>query len=52
MLTGSYEVMFYDGFKKTVQPINVKYMPPEVQVEVSTSFSILGPGTSFNIYIL
>lgn len=26
--------MFYDGFKKTVQPINVKVMPPEVQVEV------------------
>ncbi|KAK3579172.1 hypothetical protein CHS0354_022709 [Potamilus streckersoni] len=26
---GSYEVMFYDGFKKTVQPINVRNMPPE-----------------------
>ena len=31
---GSYEVVFYDGFKKVIQPINIKVMDPEVQEEV------------------
>ena len=31
---GAYEVVFYDGFKKTVQPINIKPMPPDVQEQV------------------
>ena len=30
----TYEVLFYDGFKKIVQPINVRIMPPDVQTEV------------------
>ena len=34
LVPGGYEVMFYDGVKKTVQNINIKVMPPEVQVEV------------------
>lgn len=29
MPTGSYEVIFYDGFKKLVQPINIRPMPNE-----------------------
>ncbi|XP_053402749.1 PHD finger protein 20-like [Mercenaria mercenaria] len=29
MPTGSYEVIFYDGFKKLVQPINIRSMPNE-----------------------
>ena len=33
-ISGSYDVLFYDGFKKTVQPINVKTMPLAVQKEV------------------
>lgn len=28
---GSYEVIFYDGFKKQVQPINLRAMPSEMQ---------------------
>ncbi|XP_064652350.1 PHD finger protein 20-like protein 1 isoform X2 [Lineus longissimus] len=31
---GSYEVVFYDGFKKTIQPINVKPLPAHMQEEV------------------
>ena len=31
---GTYEVLFYDGFQKVVQPINVKPIPPDVQAEV------------------
>lgn len=31
---GTYDVVFYDGFKKTVQAINVRNMPEEVQTEV------------------
>lgn len=29
---GSYEVIFYDGFKKLVQPINIRPMPNEYKV--------------------
>ncbi|XP_061177794.1 PHD finger protein 20-like protein 1 [Saccostrea echinata] len=28
---GSYDILFYDGFKKTVQGINIKAMPKELQ---------------------
>ena len=31
---GSFEVLFYDGFNKTVQPINVRAMPAKKQAEV------------------
>ena len=30
--SGSYEVIFYDGFKKLVQPINMRPMVGEPQV--------------------
>ena len=31
---GSYEVLFYDGFRKTVQEMNIRAMPPDIQQEV------------------
>ena len=34
-VVGSYEVLFYDGFKKKVQPINLKPLPPSMKKEVS-----------------
>ena len=38
ILIGAYEVVFYDGFKKTVQPINIKPMPPDVQEQVCETY--------------
>lgn len=32
---GSFDILFYDGFKKTVQGINIKTMPKEAQQQVS-----------------
>lgn len=34
--SGSFDILFYDGFKKTVQGINIKTMPKDVQQQVST----------------
>ena len=47
LFVGSYEVVFYDGFKKVIQPINIKVMDPEVQEEVSTNILCLAE-MSFN----
>lgn len=33
--SGSFDILFYDGFKKTVQGINIKMMPKDVQQQVS-----------------
>lgn len=33
--SGSFDILFYDGFKKTVQGINIKMMPKEAQQQVS-----------------
>ena len=30
-VAGSYDVLFYDGFKKTVQAVNIKTMPSDVR---------------------
>ncbi|ELT97191.1 hypothetical protein CAPTEDRAFT_222293 [Capitella teleta] len=41
---GSYEVLFYDGFKKSVQPINIRTMPPDVQKQYSKAGLLPEPG--------
>ncbi|KAK2168506.1 hypothetical protein LSH36_16g04013 [Paralvinella palmiformis] len=41
----SYEVLFYDGFKKIVQPINVKTMPIHVQKEYAIAGMLPHPSS-------
>ena len=39
---GSYEVLFYDGFRKTVQEMNSRAMPPDIQQEVGVDTAYIG----------
>ena len=39
---GSYEVLFYDGFRKTVQDMNSRAMPPDIQQEVGVDSANVG----------
>lgn len=41
---GSYEVLFYDGFRKTVQEMNIRAMPPDIQQEYAKA-GLLPDGT-------
>ena len=46
------EVIFYDGFKKLIQPINLRPMPPELKNQVSYRFiSALIQGWYINIIL-
>ena len=46
------EVIFYDGFKKLIQPINLRPMPPELKNQVSYRFiSALIQGCYINIIL-